>query len=73
MHHGRTWLEQCGDLCRTFANGGKYYTTVDDGSKVALAAPVALGAVQYNKGESMDDLCRRMLAALEQNRKSLRR
>lgn len=69
----RTWLEQCGDLCRTFATGGKYYTTVDDGSKVALAAPVALGAVQYNKGESMDDLCRRMLAALEQNRKSLRR
>ncbi|MGD0778872.1 MAG: diguanylate cyclase [Candidatus Solibacter sp.] len=68
-----SWLAQCGDICQSFATGGKYYTAVDDGSKVALAAAVAFGAVQYIKGESMEDLCHRTQMVLDQNRKSLSR
>lgn len=68
-----SWLEQCRDLCQSFATGGKYYTTVDDGSKVALAAAVAFGAAQYTKGESMEELCHRTQMALDQSRQRLRR
>ena len=68
-----SWLEQCRDVCQSFAAGGKYYTAVDDGSKMALAATVAFGAAQYTKGESMEELCRRTQVALDENRKSSRR
>ena len=69
----RNWLEPCSDICQSFAKGGKYYTTVDDGSKVALAAAVAFGAAQYTKGESVEELCHRTQTLLDQNRSSLRR
>ena len=64
-----SWLEQCRDICQSFAAGGKYYTTVDDGSKVALTAAVAFGAAQYTTGESVEELCHRTQMALDENRK----
>ena len=64
-----SWLEQCRDICQSFAAGGKYYTTVDDGSKVALTAAVAFGAAQYTMGESVEELCHRTQMALDENRK----
>ena len=65
--------EQCRDICASFAAGGKYFTTLESGAKVALAAGLAFGAAQYASGESPEDLCRRSRAALEQNRIQLRR
>lgn len=69
----RSCLEQAGDICQTFATGGKYHTTIDDGSRVALTATVVFGAVQYTKGESLEELCHRTQTELDQNRKSIRR
>jgi diguanylate cyclase (GGDEF)-like protein len=66
-------VEQCREVCQSFSVGGKYYATLDDGTKVALAATVAFGAAQYARAESMEELYRRARMALDQDRKDLRR
>jgi GGDEF domain-containing protein len=65
--------ERSGDICASFSKGGKYFTTLDSGAKIDLAAGLAFGAAQYASGESPEELCRRARAALEQNRRQARR
>jgi diguanylate cyclase (GGDEF)-like protein len=69
----RGWVDRCGKICQAFATEGQYSTTTDDGVKLALAAGVTFGAAQYSKGESVEDLCRRMQEDLDQKRNAKRR
>jgi diguanylate cyclase (GGDEF)-like protein len=63
----------CQQLCDAFYAGRKYFTVIDGGQQVPLAARVAFGAAQYSRGETMEDLYRRSRAALEENRRALHR
>jgi diguanylate cyclase (GGDEF)-like protein len=65
--------ERSRGICASFSTGGKYFTTSDSGAKIDLAAGLAFGAAQYASGESPEELCRRSRAALDQNRRQLRR
>ncbi|MBS1854327.1 MAG: GGDEF domain-containing protein [Acidobacteria bacterium] len=65
--------EKCKQVCQTFAAGGQYSAIVEGGAKVPLTAAVAFGAVQCAKAENPEESYRRARAALEANRKSLRR
>lgn len=59
-------IDQCRELCRTFA-GGQYFA-YKGGTKVAVDAAVAFGAAQYIRGESMEDLYRRARETLDKSR-----
>ena len=56
-------------VCATFAES-KYYTS-EAGPGVPLRAIVALGVEQWKRGQSPDDLLRRVQESLEKDRKAL--
>ena len=63
-----TCRERCCAICKAFAAGGMYHTTLDDGTRIELAASVAFGAVQYLHGEPPENIYRRVRASLDDSR-----
>ena len=64
-------MEQCRGICEFFA--GSRYFSLESGQKIPVSAPVAGGAAQYVRGETVEDLYRRSRESLEQHRRSLRK
>jgi len=64
-----TNLERGRHICRTFAES-KYYTA-EAGPGVPLRAIVALGAVEWTRGQNPDEVLRRLREALEKDRKAI--
>lgn len=62
-------LDRGRHVCRTFAES-KYYTA-EAGPGVPLRAIVALGGAQWTRGESVDELLRRVQESLDKDRKAV--
>jgi diguanylate cyclase len=65
-------VESCREICRSFAMPGRYFATLAEGERVALAATVAFGSAQYDGSENMEELYDRVRSVLEQSRPGVR-